>query len=252
MRFGDKRKKWSPKRETIKFRARCKTDFEVHDRPYPAESVTLDWWKTEPPYNPSPENPDGNKLLIRNGISNATFKKCRPMLDALNSGYIIPLWADVNVEQTGQIPLITWRTKTLVFSIHGDSSRRMPAPPGYDQVVFKYENTWIPMTPPGYSVLVTAPFGQRNLPFHAIPAVIDSDKSNFELVFPMWIRSGLEGIVEKGTPMVQMIPFKRSDWKMEFDYYEDGEYWNVVKERTFNTTIVGHYVKNAWSRKSYK
>ena len=204
------------------------------------------------PYEVTPENPDGKKLLVRERNANTTFKKCTPMLDGLTSGYIISLWADVQVTQTSAFPMLTWRTLHDIFEMHGPTSRLIPAPPGYDQVVFKYLNTWIPITPPGYSVMVTSPFGYQDLPFKAIPAVVDSDKSTLELVFPMWIKSGLEGIVEKGTPMIQLTPFKRDNWIAEFDTYEDGEYRTVVEETNFNSTIVSHYIKRHWSKKSYK
>ncbi len=38
---------------------------------------------------------------------------------------------------------------------------------GYDQVVYKYHNCWIPQTPKGYSCLITSPFGYNDLPFKA-------------------------------------------------------------------------------------
>lgn len=203
------------------------------------------------PYFVSPENPDGKKLIIRDRIPNATFKKCTPMLDGITSGYIIPLWADVQVSNSIP-PTITWKTSHTVFSSHGIDSMAVPPPPGYTNWVFKYHNCWIPKTPPGYSVIITAPFGYQDLPFKAIPAIVDSDKSTLELVFPMWLKQGFEGIVEAGTPMVQITPFKRTEWTSEFDYYEDGEYKGIVEERNFNTTIVNHYIKRHWSKKTYK
>jgi len=234
----------------IIFKALNKEQSITHDRPYPASQAIPSWFKDMTPYDISTENPDGKKLIIRGGISNATAKKCTPMLDGMTSGYIIPLWADINVEQQ-TTPLITWRTKTDIFQLHGESSRMIPSPPGYDQVVFKYLNTWIPITPPGYSVLVVSPLGYRGLPFQAIPAVVDSDKSTLEMIFPMWIKTGLTGIVEAGTPMVQIIPFKRDDWKAEFDHYEDNEH-ELINEANFNKILVNHYIKKHWSKKTYK
>lgn len=234
----------------IIFKALNKEQSIIQDRPYPASQSIPDWFREMTPYEISNNNPDGKRLIIENGISNATFKKCTPLLDGMTSGYIVPLWADVLVEQQ-TIPYITWRTKTNIFQLHGTASRMMPAPPGYDQVVFKYLNTWIPITPPGYSMLVISPLGYRGLPFHAIPAVVDTDKSTLELIFPMWIKTGLTGVVEAGTPMVQLIPFKRDEWKAEFDYYEDGEH-EVINETNFNKTLVNHYIKKHWSKKTYK
>jgi hypothetical protein len=206
----------------------------------------------------SEENPDGKKLLVENLSSNASFKKCTPMLDALVSGYIITLWADVLVRQVpsqeGQLnPRITWRVEYSagVFEQHGFNSNQIPPPLGYSNKVFKYLNTWIPHTPPGYSVMVTSPFGYNNLPFYAVPAIIDSDKSQLELIFPMWVKEGFEGLVEAGTPLIQLTPFKRTNWKTEFDYLKDGEYIKI-QDKNFGKNIVNNYIKNHWSKKSYK
>ena len=109
----------------------------------------------------------------------------------------------------------------------------------------------MPKTPKGYSILVTAPFGHRDLPFHVIPAIIDSDRSTLEIVPPMWLKEGFEGIVEKGTPMFQVTPFKRESWESEFSYLENGEF-EIKQEKNFNSTLVSHYIKNVWSKKSYK
>jgi len=243
---------------TIKFTARDEHGWKVQPKPVPASTLIPEWWRKMTPYDVSPINLDGKKLILENKVINATFKKCTPMLDAITSGYIIPLWADVQVRQIKDqdgtyYPRITWKVEYYrgVFEPHGFSSRQITPPTGYSTFVFKYINTWIPSTPAGYSVLVTTPFGHRDLPFYAVPAIVDSDKSNLEMIPPMWIKDGFEGIIEAGTPLLQITPFKRNDWKSEFDYYKNGEY-EITEDKNFNKYIVAHYVKRFWSKKSYK
>ncbi len=230
--------------------------FDTQLKPYPASSSIPDWWKNESPYIKSPINPNGSKIILRNGVSNATFKKCTPMLDALISGYIIPLWADVQVtlenkDTSNIVPIITSRTARSVFEKHGQSSQNVENPPGYLNFVVKYVNTWIPITPKGYSCLITSPFGYRNLPFQAIPSIIDTDKSTLDVSVPMWVSNSFEGIVEKGTPLLQITPFKRESWESSFEYFKDDDHMKIL-DKTFNSTIVNHYIKNVWSKKSYK
>ena len=243
---------------TIKFTAKDEYGWRVQNRPIPTSTKIPDWWRKMTPYSITPDNTAGTKFILENRVANATFKKCTPMLDALSSGYLITLWADVQVRQVkGEnglyFPRITWRVSTSsgVFQQHGDSSERIPPPAGYSNIVFKYINTWIPRTPSGYSVLFTAPFNYENLPFHAVPAIIDSDKSQLEIIPPMWIKEDFEGIVEAGTPLVQLTPFKRDNWKSEFDYLKDGEY-QVIEDKNFNKNVISNYIKNHWSKKSYK
>ena len=236
----------------INFRAKSKTEFEVQLKPYPAVKQLPKWFTDASPYAPLPNYPQDNKLHFRNRNANTTYKKCVPLLDSLSAGYIIPLWADVMIEQNNGFPEIYWKTHSDIFLIHGEFSREIPAPEGYDQIVYKYLNCWIPQTPKGYSCLITSPLGYNNLPFHAVPAIVDTDRSTLELIFPMWVKKGFEGIVEKGTPLVQIIPFKRDDWESTFDYYEDGQYYSIIEEKNFNSTMIGHYLKNHHSKKKFK
>jgi hypothetical protein len=236
----------------INFRARDKTQFQIQPKPYPAVKQLPEWFTKSSPHYGSNIFPDDGKLHFRNKYANNTYKKCVPLLDSLSSGYIISLWADVMVEQENGFPQIYWKTLHDVFSLHGEPSREIPAPAGYQQLVYKYNNCWIPQTPKGYSCLIVSPLGYNNLPFKAIPAIIDSDSSTLELPFPSWIKEGFEGIVEKGTPIAQIIPFKRDNWESTFDYYEDGEYYNIIEERGFNSTMVGNYLKNHHSKKKFK
>lgn len=239
--------------KNINFRARSKNEFEVQPKPYPAVKRLPKWFLDMEPYGKFDGYPLDGKLHVRNRIANATFKKCVPLLDGMSAGYIIDLWADVIIENENEfgVPYIFWKTQNHIFEPHGDVSE-MTSPPGYSSLVFKYNNCWIPQTPKGYSCLITSPFGYSDLPFKAVPAIVDTDKSKFELVFPMWMKEGLSGVVEKGTPMIQIIPFKRDDWNSTFDYYENGEYYNVIQEKSFNSTIVGHYLKNSHSKKKFK
>jgi len=237
----------------LNFRARSKTEFERQLKPYPAVKQLPKWFMDASPFSSGdPIYPDDKKLHIRRMVPNYSFKKCTPLLDSLSLGYIIPLWADVMVEQIDGFPQIFWKTNSDIFALHGESSKEIPAPAGYDQIVYKYLNCWIPETPKGYSCLIVSPVGYNDLPFKAVSAVVDTDKSTLELVFPMWIKKDFQGIVEKGTPMIQVIPFKRDDWESTFNYYEDEEYRNIVVEKNFNGTILGHYLKNHHSKKRFK
>lgn len=242
------------KDKILNFKARSKIEFHTQLKPYPSSKALPKWFLNSTPYINSPDQlTNDGKVHVRNRESNANFKKCMPLLDGMNAGYIIPLWADVEVDSVNQDkPFIFWKTISDVFQEHGFNTRNIESPLGYNNQVFKYLNCWIPQTPKGYSCLITSPLGYNDSVFKAIPAVVDTDKSTLELIFPVWVRDNFQGIVEKGTPMVQVIPFKRDNWQATFDYYENGEYKNVIEEKNFNSTIVNHYIKNHWSKKTFR
>lgn len=237
--------------KTITFVSKSKYGWEVSNKPYPAHQSIPDWWRNLTPYYPSENDPEGKKIQINKGVSNATAKKCVPMLDAITSGYLIDLWSDVQITQTKEGPYVSWRVSESVFNLHGPSSRDVPPPTGYSNVVMKFNNFWIPKTPKGYSVFITSPAGRNNDPFKAIPAIVDSDKSTTELVVPMWVSESFEGIVEKGTPLLQITPFKRENWKSDFTFVDHNEYL-IMEDKNFQSTLVNHYIKKIWNKKTYK
>jgi hypothetical protein len=225
--------------------------FNVSDRPRPAVEFLPEWFKGIPPYDISEKNPDGKKIIVEGFESNATAKKCIPMRDSMSAGYIIPLWSDVQISQNEDGPAINWRVRNNVFELHGEGSKLVEPPTGYSNQVFKYVTKFRIETPKGYSLLVKPPAGHEQLPFKAVSAIIDSDKSVIDTNFPVWVKEGFEGIVEKGTPIAQVIPFKRDNWQSEFSCIPWEEYLQQI-DKGFRSTIINSYVKNIWSRKIFK
>jgi antitoxin (DNA-binding transcriptional repressor) of toxin-antitoxin stability system len=235
----------------IVFVARDSYYNEVLLKPEPSSHFLPEWWKKMDQYEVIGEN-NNKKLITRFGNTNASPRKCVPMFDAFNSGYIIPLWSDVQVNSTSDNVLINWRVKEPVFTTHGDMAKLIGTPPGYKKQVFKYGSGYHIYLPKGYSMLVLPPLGYRGLPFQAIPAVIDADKSTLGLEFPVWVKEGMdEEIVEKGTPIVQIIPFKRESWRSEFNFYESG-ISKAIEDRSFGSTLENHYMRKVRQHKSYK
>jgi hypothetical protein len=160
------------------------------------------------------------------------------------------LWSDVLVSKTNDGPMIKWKTSTPVFGLHGSMSQNIPSPPGYYSTVFKFYSRMRIKTPPGYSTLIVNPMGYYDSVFHALPAIVDTDGSIVDLSFPVWIKEDFEGIVEKGTPMVQLVPFKRDSWDNEITYIED-EQFAIEADKGFNSIIKNNYIKNVWSKKEF-
>ena len=78
----------------------------------------------------------------------------------------------------------------------------------------KFSNPWIIETPKGYSCFIISPV-HRELPFEILPAVVDTDSYGGTVDFPFYLKDpNWEGLIPSGTPIAQVIPFKREDWKM--------------------------------------
>ena len=225
----------------------------VSMKPYPAYQSIPKWWKDMPPYNIDKDNPTGKRLVIKDNANNGSPKKCTPMLDAITAGYIIPLWTDIqirSISDTEYVPGIFWKARRDVFFPNTDASRMIEGPVGYYSATFKYINQWMIKTPRGYSVSMQQPAGYEQSPLKAIPSVLDTDKFNSHIPISFWIKDGFEGIVEKGTPLVQVVPFKREPWSAKYDSITAEEF-HYNQERSIGITLLNGYVKNFWSKKSY-
>jgi hypothetical protein len=189
----------------IEFKSVNEMAFEIDEKPYPASKIIPDWWKNA--------NSSFQHLNIpTSGLS--TFKRCMPILDVLSAGYIVPLHSDIEVTQVDGEPIITWPFNSPVVEQHmPEKVFGIEIPDGYSESIFKYMINWTIKTPPGYSALITHPFGYKNLPFHSFSGIVDSDRYYADINTPFTVKNNFSGVIPKGTPMMQVIPFKRENWE---------------------------------------
>jgi hypothetical protein len=60
-----------------------------------------------------------------------------------------------------------------------------------------------------------------------------------------------QGLIPKGTPIAQVIPFKREGWHMEIGSDKDVKEHNKIIEK-MRTKFFDRYKSMFWSRKEYK
>jgi hypothetical protein len=228
--------------KTIKFHAINKHTAEVKQKPIPASQCLPEWFTSMSPF-------DGKKLEM-DPLPTVTAKRCAPLLDSLTSGYIAHLWADLFVTQTENGAYIQWGTEERVADAWPwRQSSTYEVPGGFDRTVFKYFHGWVIETPPQYSCLITHPFGYQDLPIRTITGVIDSDILKTSANSPFVVKSGFEGVIEKGTPMFQIIPFKRDNWKATYDVMDEDE--DFINNEKLRTKLISAY-SSIRSKKSYK
>jgi len=211
--------------------------------PIPAASMIPDWYKKSESY------PNNNKTPNGKGGSNATIKRCMPVFDAMTSGYLLLLPADVYVSEKDGQPFYQWVDFDLI-SFHPVEQAQLH-PTNKKTAYPKFINPWAIKTPPGYSTLFTHPM-HRDLPFTVLPGVVDTDKytATVNIVFTL-NDNKFEGLIPKGTPIAQVIPFKRENWKMELGKDKEiREHFQVSK--MLNTKFFDRYKTFFRTIKEYK
>jgi hypothetical protein len=207
-------------------------------KPIPAAQGVPDWLK-QMPAKAAAENPAGGEVF--------TVKKCPPVVDALTSGYLIPLVGDVEFEMHAADLKI--RSSLPLIRSH---PRDQIAGSGFDNgaAIVKFLNPWIVKTPPGYSCLFLPLLNRYDFPFRVISGVIETDKYYREVNFPAvcLLRPGQRFVAKRGTPLVQAIPFRREAWESVHKLADMEHRRGIEKENPVST---GLYRATKWERKSY-
>jgi hypothetical protein len=194
---------------------------------------------------------NGKKLVIQNRETNATVKSCVPFLEALTSGYVINLTADILVTQENGTPRLDWTAKEdLVLTHAKEQLKNFPIPDGYSEFPFKWLNFYGLQTPKNYSMLFTHPLNQNDLPFLTLSGVVDTDGYTNPTNFPFLIKNNFEGIIPKGTPIVQFLPIKREKWKINIKEYNEKR--NEEGAIKLQSKVFRSYKTQWWNRKVYE
>jgi len=222
--------------------------------------------------------PDWFKNLEHN-ILKKTVKGCMPFLDSITAGYLLKMPQDFylrhnvdNVNDKGENIKDSFQTfglhdqgailhaKCLNLNSHIDvhSKSQLENSPLIEKnknlPFYKLINPWKIKTPKGYSCLFLPPLNNSDDRFSIIPGIVDTDNFPNEINFPMVINGDkypvLETIIKKGTPYVQIIPFKRESWKMSTKSRQQKE---IQTSRLFyGLKLLNIYKDKHWNKKSWK
>lgn len=221
--------------------------------PKPASHFVPDWYKNTPSYI------NNEKNLVNETVP-GTIKKCMPVFDSITNGYILTTTCDIEVTtqeyvEDGKIktrPYFAWKANFNAVLFH--PIRQNPnygIPNGHESDYPKFNNFWSVITPKGYSTLITQPF-HRSLPFTIFPAVVDTDIYTSPITFPFILNDiTWKGIIPAGTPIAQIMPFKREKWEMSLNDKQTREETKVLA-RKIETKIYDAYKNIARTVKEYK
>ena len=213
------------------------------EQPKPASRLVPDWYKNTQSYTNGERKPAGD------GNTTATIKRCVPVFDAISAGYIIESPADVFVSIKDGQQWFEWSDFGLI-QFHPIEQ----APEHPDKKPFSYPkwiNPWAITTPKGYSTLFVQPFHRESV-FTILPGIVDTDQYTAEVNFPFVINDpAFEGLIPKGIPIAQVIPFKRDSWTMELGDKKDLEA-QVKVSKKLRSKFFDRYKSMFWTKKEYK
>jgi len=199
---------------------------------------------------------ENNYVKAYKNQSIGTYKLCVPVVDAVTSGYTVVLSASVLVTNRSNDkdiydPYIQWGVHWQPLeSKPPEMLSNYPVPHEHYPGFFRWITYWGIKTPPGYSLLITHPHHRYDLPFLTTSAVVDTDKHPNSLELAFFLRNGFEGIIEEGTPIAQILPFKREPWDSEILEHSDKVKHNRLSAAKID--FIRTYKNRFWSKKVYK
>jgi hypothetical protein len=187
---------------------------EEEYRPKPAFMYVPEWYKQMKSYI------SGKKEVFPNAELPQTIKKCMPVFDTITAGYIIPTYVDVYVRIENDAPYFSWAAYDAINFHSLEQLDKHPNANGFSAP--KWRNPWGIKLPKGYSALFVPPMHNPNGFFKVLEGIVDCDTYTAPVNFPFLMNdTKFEGLIPAGTPMVQVIPFKRENWEMSIGQEEE-------------------------------
>ena len=180
--------------------------------------------------------------------TSGTVKRCPAIVDLITEGFIIPMWSDFLIQR--DMETFEWDNKNFQYGIEFHSKEQIKGwnlkktdfPEG-----IKFVNPWRIYTPPGYSVLFMTPTYQFEKRFTVLPGIVETDNYH-HINFPSIWHTTKDAVIERGTPFIQVIPFKRDKWNLDVSQMNTEDLKNDETEKTALSTKFKNAYRDIVSR----
>jgi antitoxin (DNA-binding transcriptional repressor) of toxin-antitoxin stability system len=211
------------------------------DAPPPllAKSALPDWIKQIAVDAPNPGRP---------GARIPTVKQCPPFLEAMACGYVIPLPTDVTLTRhaDGRVAYTAaWKAVDTQHPLQYAGSPFEASP------IVKFINPWTVRTAPGYSTLFLHPLNQFGLPVQVLSGLVETDTYYRPVHFPSvcTMSPGTTVTLPRGTPIAQVIPIRREDWRSSVGAPDRAARQRIEQEMSADRH--NFYKARHWKKKGY-
>lgn len=219
--------------------------------PVPAVSTVPEWYRSLARFDKSN---DDITLGVKNNLgadgAMVATKMCMPFFDALTGGYHYVLEEDILVEldEFGK-PKLSWAGDVML--VDKRPTIELPVPNNCHPIHYGWRMNWYYETPPGYSVLITHPMNRYDLPFYTMSGIVESDIWGLPVFTAFFLQKDFQGIISKGTPIFQIIPFKRDEWQLEVEETDEALDRHELMAENRRSRLYGYYKQTAWRRKIF-
>jgi hypothetical protein len=212
----------------------------IYELPQPASKFIPRWYKQ------TDMHPFENEPLQK------SVRACMPFMEALTFGWVIPVPTDIAITHTSDGISVEWNTED--FKAMGNHPKEQVGGEEFphDGEILKFNLPYTLRTPDGVSTLYMPPLNRVETRFRPFSGVVETDRYLNETNIPaLMIDEEFEGVIEAGTPLVQVIPFKRDSLVNESKTRGATEEEQEMIGRTMKAVpaIDAYYKEEVWEPK---
>jgi hypothetical protein len=181
-------------------------------RPKPAREFIPKWYKNIPADIPE-RSVNPNFFVSKLKTNFKTAKTCPSFPSVFNEGYIVTAPCDIHLGFVNNQFFMDQSNKDIWLELHDHDQMTNHIPGRPIRGIFKITTRWQCIAPKGYSVRYLPLFWDFNKDWTASYGVIEHDKMHQLNVQLLYTSDKDEILIKQGTPLVQLVPFKREDFK---------------------------------------
>lgn len=197
------------------------------------------WWKEMP-----------SKIDVKTELgfdqSYATMKRCDGILDYYNTGFMLPLWSDIQIKTTADGGWATqWADQTNPMNVYSNPPEFLPKE--FSNIIhFKIVSPWYVKEKTGVNFQWSHPFWNdlENITKYIIPSAVVNFKhqysTNITMMFP---KKDCTTQINAGEPLVRIAPLSESEVEIKNHLVSADEMQKIVRRDTHNFSISGRYKK---------
>lgn len=229
-----------PKESNIEFHCEEKY-YNVVPEPVPAYEEFPEWYENTPGVleDEYVEMPDTTSV-----------KRCMPFLEGMAMGWVLKLPGNLLFENPSADEgiQIRWDMEFDMVDMSFQSDVMNVTYPD-EVVMLKLTTPWMVSAREGWSLMVRPLPNRVNTPFKCTTGVLNADSFRGYLSgIVRWVDMDFTGVIEKGTPICQLIPIKRSEIANEYHVRRstDEEKKAAEKGKIESGTNSSYYRDEVW------
>jgi len=186
---------------------------------------------------------------------------CPGIFDLFKTGYIVPMWYDINIKTEKDTPGFSWTVADKAFhtlsdmkfvDTHNDRMTNfIPKRKGTIDNIVKINTPWNVIVPDGLKLLCLPINYPDNFDYESTTGILDPSQSSEINIQMSWNVKDGERLIKAGTPLMHIIPLSEKTFNLEVRTAneKDLKWVSILKyAKTFSFSTTRQLVQKLYKR----